>query len=101
MFGVLGMFLGVPVFACLYTFTRYVVCNILKMRGLPITSEEYVDIESIDTATKEIHHFDREHPDYGKTRSALEQQKRKAIKKARKNAKKAKREELKNEDKNN
>ncbi|MBR6223121.1 MAG: AI-2E family transporter [Lachnospiraceae bacterium] len=101
MFGVLGMFLGVPVFACLYAFTRYVVCNILKMRGLPITSEEYVDIESIDTVTKEIHHFDREHPDYGKTRSALEQQKRKAIKKARKNAKKAKREELKNEDKNN
>ena len=41
-FGVLGMFLGVPVFAALQTLAQYLVERQLKKRGLPVEPEEYI-----------------------------------------------------------
>lgn len=41
-FGVLGMFLGVPVFAALQTLIRYLVNRRLTRRGMPLDAGQYV-----------------------------------------------------------
>ena len=41
-YGVLGMFLGVPVFASLQLLAKYLVERRLAKRGLPVDAEEYV-----------------------------------------------------------
>ena len=41
-FGVLGMFLGVPVFATLQTLAKYLVERRLTKQGLPLEKEAYV-----------------------------------------------------------
>ena len=41
LWGVLGMFIGVPLFACLYTFTRKFCAWRLAEKGLPIHSHNY------------------------------------------------------------
>jgi predicted PurR-regulated permease PerM len=41
-FGVLGMFLGVPVFATLQTLAQYLVERRLARQGLPLEKEAYV-----------------------------------------------------------
>ena len=42
-FGVMGMFLGVPVFACLRTLVKYLVDRRLRRRNMPIEAYHYVD----------------------------------------------------------
>ena len=51
-FGVLGMFLGVPVFASLQTLAKYLVEQRLTKRGLPVDPLEYVQ-RDLRRATKE------------------------------------------------
>ena len=41
-FGVLGMFLGVPVFAAIQTLAKYLVDRRLKQRGMSVEAQEYV-----------------------------------------------------------
>ena len=41
-FGVLGMFLGVPVFAAIQTLAKYLVDRKLTQRGMPVEAQEYV-----------------------------------------------------------
>ena len=41
LWGVAGMFFGVPVFACIYTWVRYYSACRLRMRGLPTETENY------------------------------------------------------------
>ena len=40
-FGVIGMFFGVPVFACLYSLTNFVVRQRLRKRGYPVETQAY------------------------------------------------------------
>lgn len=41
LFGVMGMFLGVPLFACIYTAIRAYAAYRLEKKGLPTTTESY------------------------------------------------------------
>ena len=41
-FGVLGMVLGVPVFAAIQTLAKYLVDRKLTQRGMPVEAQEYV-----------------------------------------------------------
>lgn len=45
--GVLGMFLGVPVFACIYTGVRTYSAYRLKRRGLPTDTASYATHEPV------------------------------------------------------
>jgi len=42
-FGVAGMFLGVPVFACIYTAIHFFASRRLAKKGLPTELEDYTD----------------------------------------------------------
>ena len=42
-FGVIGMFFGVPVFACLYSLVNFLVRQRLKKRGYPVETQAYQD----------------------------------------------------------
>ena len=42
-FGVIGMFFGVPVFACLYSLVNFLVRQRLKKRGYPVDTRSYQD----------------------------------------------------------
>ena len=41
LFGVMGMFLGVPLFACIYTAIRSYAAHCLEKKGLPTETEDY------------------------------------------------------------
>jgi len=41
LWGVAGMFFGVPAFACIYTAVRYYSAYRLRKRGLPTETEHY------------------------------------------------------------
>lgn len=47
-FGVAGMLLGVPVFACVYSLVRYLCNHMLQKKKLPVDSVEYMNVERID-----------------------------------------------------
>lgn len=47
-FGVLGMIVGVPVFAVIYAGIKYLVNSSLKKRNLPQATEQYLNVGSID-----------------------------------------------------
>ena len=42
-FGVIGMFFGVPVFACIYSLVNFLVRQRLKKRGYPVDTQSYQD----------------------------------------------------------
>lgn len=46
-FGIFGMIIGVPFFAVLYAFIKKVTNSLLKKRGLPISTERYMQLELI------------------------------------------------------
>lgn len=48
LFGVLGMIVGVPIFAILYAAVRSVVNSMLEKKNLPSQSSQYEDVEYID-----------------------------------------------------
>ncbi len=47
-FGVLGMLVGVPIFACIYAFIRRKINNCLRAKDLPVATLEYAKAEYID-----------------------------------------------------
>ena len=51
--GVLGMFLGVPVFACLQALVKFLVDRRLEKRNMPLEAHKYVGREPADSAKKE------------------------------------------------
>ncbi len=48
LFGVLGMIVGVPIFAIIYTAIRAVICTRLEKRNLPAETMEYENVDYID-----------------------------------------------------
>ena len=50
LFGVIGMFLGVPVFACIYTAIRSYAAHCLEKKGLPTDTESYFSDEALSPA---------------------------------------------------
>ena len=51
-FGVIGMFLGVPVFACLQALVKWLMDNRLRKRGMPTEACAYVPPKEKNTAEK-------------------------------------------------
>lgn len=47
LFGVFGMIIGVPTFAVFYAFVRKLTNRFLKKRGLPISTEKYMQLDMI------------------------------------------------------
>lgn len=54
MFGVIGMLIGVPIFALIYGYLSNLVNNHLKEKDLPTNNEEYLKLERINTKTNKI-----------------------------------------------
>ncbi len=50
LFGVLGMIVGVPIFAIIYTAVKSVVNSALIKKNMPIESDVYKDLECVDEA---------------------------------------------------
>ena len=48
LFGVLGMFIGVPIFAVIYAGIKSIVNTALKKKNLPCDTQAYVNVGSID-----------------------------------------------------
>lgn len=59
LFGILGMILGVPVFAVLYYIFHLIIDEKLKKKELPINSEEYIDAARVDTSSHKIEKMDK------------------------------------------
>ena len=77
MFGFVGLIIGIPLFAVIYSFTKNRVKNRLEKKELPSDSNEYRDIHHIDAETNEPVYFP--HPPYMK--KAKEKHELKDIKK--------------------
>lgn len=54
LFGIIGMIVGVPVFAVIYYIVRRIANHFLAKAGLPVASKEYLRIEEIDPKTNGI-----------------------------------------------
>lgn len=50
-FGIVGMILGVPVFALIYGYLDNKITTKLKIKDLPVDTKEYLDIERINSKT--------------------------------------------------
>ncbi len=55
LFGVLGMIVGVPIFAVFYAAIRHLVNTALEKKNLPKETEEYQEVDSIDGEV--LHHY--------------------------------------------
>lgn len=53
LFGIWGMFIGVPLFAVIYSFIRRLCKRLLEKKGLPTDTAEYINNKSISNITKE------------------------------------------------
>ena len=53
LFGVVGMIIGVPLFAVIYAFIKSSVNGRLKKRGLPTETAKYDDLKCVDPNTQE------------------------------------------------
>lgn len=59
LFGFWGMLLGVPVFVVIYTMVNEGISRKLRRSDLPVTTEEYTNLDYIDPVTLQpIHHGD-------------------------------------------
>ena len=74
LFGLPGMLLGVPVFVVIYTFFKHLVNRKLERSGLPVNTQEYVDMDHIDPETGEkvtiVREARRRHKKRKKTKAA-------------------------------
>lgn len=61
LFGVLGMLLGVPTFAVVYAFIRRKVQKRLLLRGFPIATSPYINLQSISAEEELIVYADQHH----------------------------------------
>lgn len=60
MFGFLGMLLGVPVFAMIYYIVRRLVNHSIKKKNMPMETDAYVMVSSVDAETKSFRYFEEE-----------------------------------------
>ena len=60
MFGFLGMLLGVPVFAMIYYIVRRLVNHSIKKKNMPMETDAYVKVFSVDAETKSFQYFEEE-----------------------------------------
>jgi predicted PurR-regulated permease PerM len=60
LFGFIGMIVGVPTFAIIYTLLRDAIQKRLKSKHLPSETKEYRDLESIDEETGAVRLFPEE-----------------------------------------
>lgn len=58
LFGFLGMLLGVPVFAMLYYIVQRLVNHSIGNRQLPIATDAYVDVKSVDLTNGTLVHYE-------------------------------------------
>ncbi len=54
LFGILGMIVGVPLTTVLYNIARRGLARLLTNRGLPVETEAYADLGSVDPATGQL-----------------------------------------------
>lgn len=57
-FGIVGMILGVPIFAIIYRYLDNLFLTKLKKKNLPISSDEYLDTERINSRTNKLVKFE-------------------------------------------
>ncbi len=55
LFGIIGMIIGVPIFAIIFAFVRGLVNKSLDKKKMPIYAKEYQNLDSVDVTTKEIY----------------------------------------------
>jgi hypothetical protein len=60
LFSFWGMLLGVPVFVVIYTFIKEGVDKRLRRSELPVSPEDYIDLEYIDPITLQPVRSERE-----------------------------------------
>ena len=66
LFGFAGMLLGVPVFAVIYYIIQRVIYHFLRKRKLPEATEQYIELDKVDTRTNELCYFQKEEIDVKK-----------------------------------
>lgn len=49
LFGIVGMLIGVPTFAVMYAFVKKLTNRLLQKRGLPVTTEKYMQVDMISS----------------------------------------------------
>ncbi len=76
LFGVPGMIMGVPVFACIYAFIAVLLRDNLRKKKLPSDTEYYIGLKGFDVETGEPEYYDKQ----GKKRTLKSQKKSKKIK---------------------
>ena len=57
-FGIVGMILGVPIFAIIYRYLDNLFLTKLKKKNLPISSDEYLNTERINSRTNKLVKFE-------------------------------------------
>ena len=58
LFGFFGMLLGVPVFAMIYYIVQRLVNHSIKKRQLPLATDAYVDVKSVDLTNGTLVHYE-------------------------------------------
>lgn len=59
LFGFLGMVMGVPVFATFYYIVKQIISFVLKKRGLPQETRDYIEVSQVDPATNRLDYLEK------------------------------------------
>lgn len=68
LFGIIGMFIGVPVFAVIYTGIRYVVNTLLMRKNLSTNTSDYMELDNIDETTNDRIYLTKDIPEKEKNK---------------------------------
>ena len=60
------MLLGVPVFAVIYYIIQRVIYHFLRKKKLKEATEQYIELDKVDTRTNELCYFQKEEIDVKK-----------------------------------
>lgn len=60
LFGIGGMIIGVPIFAVIFALVKELVNRSLHKKKMPVDSEVYVNLDSVDVTTGEIHKIEQQ-----------------------------------------
>ncbi len=63
LFSVLGMIIGVPIFAVIYALVKHLVNRSLIKKKMPLDADVYLTLESVDEHTGEIHEMTQQKSD--------------------------------------
>lgn len=75
-FGVIGMLFGVPIFAVLYYIIKRVVEHVLKRRHLPEETDEYIELDTVDTVSNEVKMKEPKEPEEPVHKHAVKKEKK-------------------------